>query len=194
MYRLPSIRGSSRSRSWVSGRVDSTPYCSATKRLSARIAIGPSTAPRRHATSHGAAHTRPQTEANGFGARATRYASSFRPSAISWTYRPASVATGHPDWHLTWAFQCSTTGREIFTVKGEWQEPCARQCPEMSPVRGLERFHGCEIIHGRCGLFSASIVRAWLRRHDRIGLGLAIPEIEARNDHVQTHRRRCGFQ
>ena len=51
----------------------------------ARIAMGASIAPRRHASSQGAAHTRPHTEANGFGARATRYASSSRPSAMSWT-------------------------------------------------------------------------------------------------------------
>ena len=38
--------------------------------------IGASMAPRRQASSHGAAQTRPQTEANGFGARATRKASS----------------------------------------------------------------------------------------------------------------------
>ena len=34
--------------------------------------IGASIAPRRQASSQGAAHTRPQTDANGFGARATR--------------------------------------------------------------------------------------------------------------------------
>ena len=56
----------------MSGRIDSTPYFSVTKRFSARIEIGASIAPRRQASSHGAAQTRPQTEANGFGARATR--------------------------------------------------------------------------------------------------------------------------
>ena len=88
--------GSLSSLSCVSGCRDSTPYCSVTKRFRARIEIGASIAPRRHASSHGAAHTRPQTDANGFGARATRKASSSRPSAMSWTYRPASVATGQP--------------------------------------------------------------------------------------------------
>ena len=53
----------------------STPKRSVTNRLSARIAIGASTVPRRHAVSHGAAHTRPQIDANGLGARAIRYAS-----------------------------------------------------------------------------------------------------------------------
>jgi hypothetical protein len=53
--------------------------------LSARIEIGASMLPRRHASSHGAAHTRPHTEAKGFGARATRNASSSRRSAISCT-------------------------------------------------------------------------------------------------------------
>jgi len=57
----------------------------ATKRFSARIDTGASIDPRRHASSHGAAQTRPQTEANGLGARATRYASSSRSSAMSWT-------------------------------------------------------------------------------------------------------------
>jgi hypothetical protein len=56
----------------VSGRVDSTPYLSVTNRLSARIEIGASIEPRRQASSQGAAQTRPQTEAKGFGARATR--------------------------------------------------------------------------------------------------------------------------
>jgi hypothetical protein len=40
--------------------------------LERTIAMGASIEPRRHASSHGAAHTRPQTDANGFGARATR--------------------------------------------------------------------------------------------------------------------------
>jgi hypothetical protein len=56
---LPSRIKVSRSRSWVSGRVDSTPYFSVTKRFSARIAIGASIDPRRQASSQGAAHTRP---------------------------------------------------------------------------------------------------------------------------------------
>jgi hypothetical protein len=49
------------------------------------MAMGESIAPRRQASSQGAAQTRPQTEANGLGARATRKASSSRPSAMSWT-------------------------------------------------------------------------------------------------------------
>ncbi len=49
------------------GRTDSTPYFSVTKRFRARIAIGASMAPRRQASSQGAAQTRPQTEANGIG-------------------------------------------------------------------------------------------------------------------------------
>jgi hypothetical protein len=53
--RLPSAIASARNRSCVSGRLDSTPYCSVTKRLSARIATAPSIAPRRHASSQGAA-------------------------------------------------------------------------------------------------------------------------------------------
>jgi len=69
----------------VSGRIDSTPYASVTNRLSARIEIGASITPRRQASSQGAAQTRPQTDANGLGERATRKASSFLPSAISWT-------------------------------------------------------------------------------------------------------------
>ena len=63
----------------------STPKRSVTKRLSARIATGASTVPRRHADSQGAAHTRPQIEANGLGARAMRYASRKRPSAMAVT-------------------------------------------------------------------------------------------------------------
>jgi hypothetical protein len=53
----------------------STPKRSVTNRFRARIATGASTVPRRHADSHGAAHTRPQIDANGFVARAMRYAS-----------------------------------------------------------------------------------------------------------------------
>jgi hypothetical protein len=53
--------------------------------LSARIDTAASTVPRRHALSQGAAHTRPQIDANGFGARAIRYASRYRPSAIAVT-------------------------------------------------------------------------------------------------------------
>src|SRR6516165_4550564 len=77
----------------------STPNCSVTKRFRARIATGASTVPRRHADSHGAAQTRPQMEANGLGARAMRYASRNRPSAIAVTYAPASVWTGHAARH-----------------------------------------------------------------------------------------------
>jgi hypothetical protein len=50
----------------------STPKRSVTKRFSARMDTGASTVPRRHAVSHGAAHTRPQIDANGFGPRAMR--------------------------------------------------------------------------------------------------------------------------
>ena len=46
---------------------------------------GASILPRRHAVSHGAAHTRPQIDGNGFGARAIRYASAKRPSAMAVT-------------------------------------------------------------------------------------------------------------
>ena len=63
----------------------STPNRSQTYRLSPRIAIGWSIGPRRHAISHGAAHTRPQIEGNGFGRRAIRYASSSSPAAIAAT-------------------------------------------------------------------------------------------------------------
>ena len=48
------------------------PYCSVTKRFRALMAMGESISPRRHASSQGAAHTRPQTEANGLGSRAVR--------------------------------------------------------------------------------------------------------------------------
>ena len=77
----------------------SGPNCSVTNRFSARIAIGRSIAPRRHASSHGAAHTRPHTDANGFGILAVRYASSSSPSAIAATYMPALVCTGHAARH-----------------------------------------------------------------------------------------------
>ena len=50
----------------------STPNRSVTKRFSARIATGSSILPRRHAVSHGAAHTRPQMDANGLGPLAIR--------------------------------------------------------------------------------------------------------------------------
>ena len=40
--------------------------------LEPRMEMGASMLPRRHASSQGAAQTRPQTEANGLGARATR--------------------------------------------------------------------------------------------------------------------------
>ena len=53
-------------------RPASTPYFSVTNRLSARMAIGWSISPRRQASSQGAAHTRPHTDANGFGSRAVR--------------------------------------------------------------------------------------------------------------------------
>jgi hypothetical protein len=43
-----------------------------TNRFKARIAIGVSILPRRHAASHGAPHTQPQVEANGFVSRAIR--------------------------------------------------------------------------------------------------------------------------
>lgn len=48
----------------------STPQRSETYRFKARIAIGSSNTARRHASSHGAAHTRPQIDANGLGIRA----------------------------------------------------------------------------------------------------------------------------
>ncbi len=56
----------------MSGWIDSTPYFSVTNRFRARIEIGASIEPRRQASSQGAAQTRPQTDAKGFGARATR--------------------------------------------------------------------------------------------------------------------------
>ena len=43
--RFPSVTSASRSRSWVPGRMDSTPYCSQTVRLSARMATGEAQAP-----------------------------------------------------------------------------------------------------------------------------------------------------
>src|SRR5215470_7387549 len=73
----------------------STPNFSVTKRFNARIAIGASISPRRQTPSQGAAQIRPQIEARGFGRRATAYASRYLPSAISVTYLPASVWTGH---------------------------------------------------------------------------------------------------
>jgi hypothetical protein len=48
------------------------PNFSVTKRFSALMLTGASIAPRRHLSSHGAAHTRPQTDANGFGDLAVR--------------------------------------------------------------------------------------------------------------------------
>jgi len=74
---------------------DSGPCRSVTNRFNARIEIGKSNCPRRHADSHGCPHTRPQIDAKGFGTRAYRYASSYLPSAIKETYRPACVWTGH---------------------------------------------------------------------------------------------------
>ena len=58
------------------------------------MATGSSIAPRRQASSHGAAQTRAQTDASGLGPRAAWYASSNRPRARSPTYVPASVPTG----------------------------------------------------------------------------------------------------
>jgi len=52
----------------------STPNRSVVVRLIARIDTGRSMVPRRHAVSHGAPHTRPQMDANGFGPLAIRYA------------------------------------------------------------------------------------------------------------------------
>ena len=49
---------------------------SVANRFSAQIAIGSSIFPRRQLSSHGCAQMRPSTYANGFGARASRYASS----------------------------------------------------------------------------------------------------------------------
>jgi hypothetical protein len=66
---------------------------------------GLSRLPRRQFASHGAPHTRPQIEANGLVARAMRYASSSRPSAIAFTYPHASVCTGQASWHLTISIQ-----------------------------------------------------------------------------------------
>ncbi len=63
---------SGRSRAIGLSAPDSGPYCSVTNRLRARMAIGVSISPRRHASSHGAAHTRPHTEAKGLGSRAVR--------------------------------------------------------------------------------------------------------------------------
>src|SRR5215467_8254155 len=81
------------------GGFDSGPYCSARKRFSARIEIGLSISPRRHAVSQGCAHTRPHMLAKGLGSRASRYASSNLPSAIRPTYRPALVCAGHAIMH-----------------------------------------------------------------------------------------------
>ncbi len=94
-----SIDGGAATFFHVSWSPDSGPYCSVTKRLSARMAMGLSISPRRHASSQGAAHTRPQTEANGFGSLAVRYASSSLPSAMAATYMPALVCTGQAARH-----------------------------------------------------------------------------------------------
>jgi hypothetical protein len=64
---------------WTSRRLarveaTSTPNRSVVVRLIARIDTGRSIVPRRQAVSHGAPHTRPQIDANGFGPRAIRYA------------------------------------------------------------------------------------------------------------------------
>jgi hypothetical protein len=59
--------------------------------FNARIVTGLSMLPLLQKSSQGAAQTLPQTEANGFGALATKYASLYLPSAINCTYLPASV-------------------------------------------------------------------------------------------------------
>jgi len=53
-------------------RPASTPNRSHTKRFKARMAMDASKSPRRHRASHGALHTRPQTEAKGLHWRAMR--------------------------------------------------------------------------------------------------------------------------
>jgi len=79
----------------ATGCHDSGPCRSVRKRFRARMEMGLSIWPRRHAVSHGCAQTRPQILAIGFGSRAYLYASSNRPSPISVTYRPALVCAGH---------------------------------------------------------------------------------------------------
>ncbi len=92
------------------GSLLSAPNFSVRNRLSGRIATGSSIFPRRHASSHGAAHTRPHTDANGFGPRATRKASRSFPCAISVTYAPASVPTGHAAAHGTLRWNACASG------------------------------------------------------------------------------------
>src|ERR1039458_9300342 len=127
---------------------------------SARIAMGASIEPRRQASLHGAAHTRPHTDANGLGARATRNASSSRPSAMSWTYRPASVATGQPAWHLTCAFQWSRSGSR--TEIAIAVEGCSRaRWPVMTNVIETASFSPRLVSGRRC----PTSPRAELPRH-----------------------------
>jgi len=68
-----------------SGVKDSGPKRSVKNRFNGRIETALSILPRRHASSQGAPHARPQIEAIGFGARAMRYASSSLPCATNWT-------------------------------------------------------------------------------------------------------------
>src|ERR1019366_3495728 len=63
-------------------------------RFSAQMAMGSSILPRRQLSSHGCAQIRPNTYANGLGARARRYASSSFEIQMAWTYRPHSVWMG----------------------------------------------------------------------------------------------------
>jgi len=73
--------------------------------------IGASMAPRRQASSQGAAHTRPQTDAKGLGARATRKAVLVAPVRDELHVAPRIGRHGAPRLHLTCAFQSSMAGR-----------------------------------------------------------------------------------
>ena len=173
-YRLPSLTSSVRSRFCVSGRMDSTPYCSVRCLFSARMAIGASMAPRRQTSSHGAAQTRPHTDAKGFGARATRYASSRRPSASNCTYRPASVATGQPAWHFTCAFQCASCGSVTRTAISPPVEPeSIVNCSDQWSLTGFEvqfdrRVSGCN-----CG--AAEYLSIWYCVPGDVGFVAKLP-------------------
>src|SRR5579883_35471 len=91
--------------------------------------IGASSTPRLQAGSQGWPHTRPHTDAKGLGWRAYRYASSYRPSAINVTYRPAWVWTGQACMHgkLDSSQSKSTSLLRGFISRSRIGSPCP--CP-----------------------------------------------------------------
>src|SRR5438094_9266197 len=64
-----------------------------------RIERGLSTSLRRHAVSHGAAHTEPQIDAMGFGSSASSQPFSNSPAAARFKYPRQFVLTGQASWH-----------------------------------------------------------------------------------------------